>query len=94
MNSRRTWQTMSRREFLKVSALATGTSFLAACVAPSSAPAAQQGASGGQAASKAPVEIVVWYQDLGRRKSYHKLGQTGIRQDPSECDVELAGDWL
>ena len=52
---------LSRRQFLKVGALAVGTGLLAACTVPAAAPAA----TGGQAAAPAAAKtsVVVWYQD-------------------------------
>ena len=54
---------VSRRQFLKLGALAAGTGLLAACVAPGAAPAPATEAEGGAPATEGATTIVVWYQD-------------------------------
>ena len=49
---------LSRRHFLKLSAMAASTGLLAACIAPGAAPT-----QSGTGAAQEAVNVVVWYQD-------------------------------
>jgi len=63
MLSRNHSQHVSRRQFLKLSAVGAGASLLAACAAPGAAPEAPAAADGSAAPSTAAIDLVVWYQD-------------------------------
>jgi ABC-type glycerol-3-phosphate transport system substrate-binding protein len=62
MESIRSVSALSRRQFLQLSGLTAGASLLAACVAPTAAPASGGAAEAAPAGEEA-VNVVVWYQD-------------------------------
>lgn len=62
MVSRNVQYPVSRRQFLKLSALGASAAALAACAMPAAAPAGEAGESAAAPTGEA-VDIVVWYQD-------------------------------
>nr|HMN30323.1 ABC transporter substrate-binding protein [Caldilineaceae bacterium] len=81
-------QAVSRRRFLKLSALTAGVGLLAACAAPV-APG-QTGAAGeGAPAQSGPVNVVVWYQDWdGANKIMNKAKEDWATSHP-DVTIEL-----
>ena len=79
-------QAVSRRQFLKIGALAAGTTVLAACAAPA-APAA----TGGQAAAPAAAKtsVVVWYQDWDGANRIMKAAKEQRAKDDPNVTIEL-----
>lgn len=79
-------QAVSRRQFLKIGALAAGTTVLAACAAPA-APAA----TGGQAAAPAAAKtsVVVWYQDWDGANRIMKAAKEQRAKDEPNVTIEL-----
>lgn len=76
---------LSRRQFLQIGATAAGVSLLAACVAPSGAPAA----GGGAPAADTKVNIVVWYQDWdGANRIMNKAKEDRAKTNPN-VTIEL-----
>ena len=62
MVSRNPQYPVSRRQFLKLSALGASAAALAACAMPAAAPAGEAGESAAAPAGET-VDVVVWYQD-------------------------------
>jgi ABC-type glycerol-3-phosphate transport system substrate-binding protein len=78
---------LSRRQFLKLGALAAGTGMLAACVAPGSAPAST-GAEGAPAGDGA-VNVVVWYQDWDGANRIMTAAQEARAESNPNVTIEL-----
>jgi hypothetical protein len=80
-------QALSRRQFLKLGALAAGTGVLAACVAPSGAPAST-GAESAPAGDGA-VNVVVWYQDWDGANRIMNAAQEARTESNPNVTIEL-----
>jgi len=82
-------QPLSRRQFLKIGALATGAGVLAACTAPGAAPAAQQSGQGGAAPAAAATSVVVWYQDWDGANRIMKAAKEQRAKEAPNVTIEL-----
>ncbi len=80
---------VSRRQFLKLGALAAGTGLLAACVAPGAAPAQPAEAEGGAPATEGATTIVVWYQDWDGANRIMDAAKEARTQSNPDVTVDL-----
>lgn len=88
MVSRTAQYPVSRRQFLKLSALGVGTTALAACTMPTAAPAGGSGESAAAPAGEA-VDVVVWYQDWDGANRIMNAAKDARTQSNPEVNIDL-----
>ena len=92
MTSRNFAYGVSRRQFLKLSALGVSAAALAACTMPTAAPAAEAGEAAAVPAD-GPVDVVVWYQDWdGANRIMNAAKEARAQSDPNvNIDLQPIG---
>jgi ABC-type glycerol-3-phosphate transport system substrate-binding protein len=79
-------QSLSRRQFLKWSALTAGGGLLAACVAPGPAPSSGEAPA---APAQEPITVVVWYQDWDGANRIMNAAQAERAKSHPNVTIEL-----
>jgi ABC-type glycerol-3-phosphate transport system substrate-binding protein len=92
MVSRNAQYPVSRRQFLKLSALGASAAALAACAMPAAAPAGEAGESAAAPAGET-VDVVVWYQDWdGANRIMNAAKDARTQSDPNvNLDLQPIG---
>jgi multiple sugar transport system substrate-binding protein len=80
---------LSRRQFLKLSAVAGGASLLAACAVPAAGPAQPAGSEAAAPAASGPVSLVVWYQDWDGANRIMDGAKAQREEENPDVTVEL-----